>query len=157
MTGVTIARLDQMLVAGRITLTHWLIADEYRRLSLSASARGGGSFGFAAGAPAGFGGGATGLAVAASHAARLAEVNRAIGADAARLLRMVLVEELSWRAIGRALAVNHETAEARAIVALAALAEAWRRPRRPLSRRVAAGTRAAPSGPPPGRRAGMVA
>lgn len=156
MTGNTVARVDQLLVAGRIALSTWLIADEYRRLSLSTMARGSGS-GVARGGPAGFGGGATALAVTASHAARLADVNRAIGADSARLLRLLMIEELSWRAIGRALAVNHETAEARAVIALAALAEAWRQPRRPLPRRVAAATRAAPSGPPPGRRAGMVA
>jgi hypothetical protein len=117
-------RLDQMLVARRITLGQWLVAMEYRHLWASARRRAvpGGS---ARGVSPGYGGGGTRAVVVLDQLAKLLEVERAIGDYQTRILRAALVEELSWRAIGRAAGLNHETAEAHAIVAVAALAKAW--------------------------------
>lgn len=118
-------RLDALLAAGRIEAGTWQAAAEYRaawETLLRSSA------GTAPGLRVkGQGGASGGEAATLDRAARIRSVEIAIGAEAASLCRACAVEDLSWRTLGVRLGVRDVTAQARTVIALRALAMAWRR------------------------------
>ena len=115
-------RLDQLLLDRAISITEWRAATLFRgdaervaarrwRTSSTDRASGGGDLAIA-----------IGLTRYLDAAARLNEINRAIGAWAFDLLEAHIVDDLSWRLLGERYGVHSKTARSWTILSLRALA-----------------------------------
>ena len=125
-----VSRIDRLLADRRIDAGTWQAAVEYRAAWEALRRSSAGT------APAvrlaGRGGTSGAEASTLDRAARIRAVEATIGREAAALCHACAVEDLSWRTLGVRLGVRDVTAQARTVIALRALATAWRRAGTPL-------------------------